>query len=169
VISDATLATVGASTNNGVLFFFNGVYCRALIELQCRQNRSYTEVRLIWSQFDSCRVLEAIFGVRRLRVLSDLAVGESGVLVALDLPPGVQNHLMYMGFVPDARVKVLHRAPVGDPTVYSVDGMEIALRRETAKSIRVQALKAVETVAAIADKPRETVEQVQEPVHEFAR
>jgi ferrous iron transport protein A len=72
-----------------------------------------------------------------LRKLSDLEVGESGVLVALDLPPGVQNHLMYMGFVPDAQVKVLHRAPVGDPTVYSVDGIEIALRRETAKSIRV--------------------------------
>jgi FeoA domain len=46
---------------------------------------------------------------------------------------------MYMGFVPDAQVKVLHRAPVGDPTVYSVDGIEIALRRETAKNIRVDA------------------------------
>lgn len=75
--------------------------------------------------------------MRRLRQLSDLEVGDSGVLVALDLPPGVQNHLMYMGFVPDAQVKVLHRAPIGDPTVYSVDGIEIALRRETAKSIRV--------------------------------
>jgi Fe2+ transport system protein FeoA len=72
-----------------------------------------------------------------LRKLSDLEVGESGVLVALDLPPGVQNHLMYMGFVPEAQVKVLHRAPVGDPTVYAVDGIELALRRETAKSIRV--------------------------------
>jgi len=82
-----------------------------------------------------------------LRVLSDLEVGESGVLVALDLPPGVQNHLMYMGFVPDARVKAVHRAPAGDPTVYSVDGIEIALRRETAKAIRVQP-KVVERVAA---------------------
>jgi ferrous iron transport protein A len=75
-----------------------------------------------------------------LRVLSDLEVGQSGVLVALDLPPGVQNHLMYMGFVPDVRVKVVHRAPIGDPTVYSVDGIEIALRRETAKAIQVQLL-----------------------------
>ncbi len=73
-----------------------------------------------------------------MQVLSELGVGESGLLVALDLPPGVQNHLMYMGFVPDARVRVLHRAPAGDPTVYSVDGIEIALRRETAKSILVR-------------------------------
>ncbi len=50
---------------------------------------------------------------------------------------GVQNHLMYMGFVPQARVKALHRAPAGDPTVYSVEGIEIALRRETARAIHV--------------------------------
>jgi Fe2+ transport system protein FeoA len=79
-------------------------------------------------------------GVRRLRVLSDLEVGESGVLVALDLPLSVQNHLMYMGFVPNARVKAVNRAPAGDPTVYSVDGIEIALRKETARSIRVSDL-----------------------------
>ena len=41
-------------------------------------------------------------GVRRLSVLSELKIGESGVLVALDLPESVQNHLMHMGFVPDA-------------------------------------------------------------------
>jgi len=74
-----------------------------------------------------------------LRVLSSLEVGESGVLVALDLPPGVENHLMYMGFVPEARVRVLHRAPAGDPTVYSVDGIEIALRHETSRAIWVAA------------------------------
>ena len=74
-----------------------------------------------------------------MRVLSSLEVGESGVLVALDLPPGVENHLMYMGFVPEARVRVLHRAPAGDPTVYSVDGIEIALRHETSRAIWVAA------------------------------
>ena len=77
-------------------------------------------------------------GVRRLSVLSQLKVGESGVLVALDLPESVQNHLMHMGFVPDALVTALRRAPAGDPTVYGVDGMEIALRHETAEAIRVK-------------------------------
>jgi ferrous iron transport protein A len=74
-----------------------------------------------------------------LSVLSELNVGESGVLVSLDLPESVQNHLMHMGFVPDALVTSLRRAPAGDPTVYGVDGMEIALRRETAAAIRVRA------------------------------
>jgi ferrous iron transport protein A len=73
-----------------------------------------------------------------LSVLSELKVGESGILVALDLHESVQNHLMHMGFVPDALVTVLRRAPAGDPTVYGVDGMEIALRHETADAMRVR-------------------------------
>ena len=77
-------------------------------------------------------------GVQRVSVLSELKVGASGILVALDLPESVQNHLMHMGFVPDALVTALRRAPAGDPTVYLIDGMEIALRHETAEAIRVR-------------------------------
>jgi Fe2+ transport system protein FeoA len=77
-------------------------------------------------------------GARLLSVLSELKVGETGVLVSLDLPESVQNHLMHMGFVPDALVTALRRAPAGDPTVYGVDGMEIALRHKTAEAIRVR-------------------------------
>lgn len=77
-------------------------------------------------------------GVRRLSALSDLRVGETGVLISLDLPESVQNHLMHMGFVPDAEVTALRRAPAGDPTVYRIDGLEIALRHETAEAIRVR-------------------------------
>jgi Fe2+ transport system protein FeoA len=79
-----------------------------------------------------------IHGVRQVSVLSELNVGQSGIVVALNLPDSVQNHLMHMGFVPDALVTALRRAPAGDPTVYSVDGLEIALRRETASAIRVK-------------------------------
>ena len=77
-------------------------------------------------------------GVRRVSVLSELKIGETGILASLDLPDSVQNHLMHMGFVPDAAVTAVRRAPAGDPTVYAIDGMEIALRVETAKSIRVR-------------------------------
>ena len=77
-------------------------------------------------------------GAGRVSVLSELKVGESGVLVGLELPESVQNHLMHMGFVPGALIVALRRAPAGDPTVYGVDGMEIALRHETAEAIRVK-------------------------------
>ena len=77
-----------------------------------------------------------------MSVLSELTVGQTGVVVALDLPESVQNHLMHMGFVPDAPVTALRRAPAGDPTVYAVDGIEIALRHETAEAIRVRSCEA---------------------------
>lgn len=98
-------------------------------------------------------------GVRQVSVLSDLAVGESGVLVALDLPENVQNHLMHMGFVPDAEVTALRRAPAGDPTVYRVDGMEIALRHETASAIRV---RPADAAAAQADHSSDETPQLAE-------
>jgi len=77
-------------------------------------------------------------GVRRVSALTDLRIGETAILVALDLPESVQNYLMHMGFVPNALVTALRRAPAGDPTVYGIDGMEIALRHETAEAIRVR-------------------------------
>ena len=71
-------------------------------------------------------------------LLSELTVGDKGVLVALDLPENVQNHLMHMGFVPGAEVTALRRAPAGDPTLYGIDGLEIALRHETASAIQIR-------------------------------
>ncbi len=90
--------------------------------------------------------------------LSELKVGESGVLVALDLPESVQNHLMHMGFVPDALVTALRRAPAGDPTVYGVDGMEIALRHETAEAIRVRVPEAEDAQDLETEEVSELIE-----------
>ena len=59
---------------------------------------------------------------------------------------------MHMGFVPDALVTALRRAPAGDPTVYAVDGMEIALRHETADAIRMRPIEAAD--ASDARKPK---------------
>lgn len=74
-----------------------------------------------------------------MSALSELSVGTAAVVEALDLPDGIGHHLMHMGFAPEAHVVVIRRAPAGDPTVYSIDGFEIALRRETARHIRVRA------------------------------
>jgi len=90
-------------------------------------------------------------GARQVSVLSELTVGDRGILVSLDLPENVQNHLMHMGFVPGSCITALRRAPAGDPTVYCVDGIEIALRHETAGSIRVQPCAALNASPAPAE------------------
>jgi len=65
-------------------------------------------------------------------------IGRSGVVETLQLPDEIQHHLMHMGFMPEAHVRAVRRAPTGDPTVYAIDGMEVALRRETARWISVR-------------------------------
>jgi ferrous iron transport protein A len=72
--------------------------------------------------------------------LSELAIGYCATLASLDLPEEIQGQLMHLGFVPEGRVLVVRRAPAGDPTVYCVDGAEVALRRETAQFITVHSV-----------------------------
>jgi len=54
------------------------------------------------------------------------------------LPPTHQQFLTRIGIVPGAEITFSRRAPLGDPSVYSVDGTEVALRAETASYIFVQ-------------------------------
>ena len=74
----------------------------------------------------------------RLVALTDLAIGEAGTIDYVSLPPGDQQFLMRIGFVPGAQVSFSRRAPLGDPSVYAIDGTEIALRAETASHIMVR-------------------------------
>jgi len=110
-------------------------------------------------------------GVRQVSVLTDLRVGETATLIALDLPESVQNYLMHMGFVPDAQVTALRKAPAGDPTVYAIDGMEIALRHETAESIRVRSNDGAsqrDVDMELRKIAENSVPEVQAEIHEFA-
>ena len=76
--------------------------------------------------------------VAHVLALNLLPIGHAAVISELALPDAVEHHLMHMGFSPEARVLAVRRAPAGDPTVYAIDGMEIALRRETARGILVE-------------------------------
>jgi ferrous iron transport protein A len=74
----------------------------------------------------------------QVMALSEIAVGESAVVTSIELSYEIGDHLMHLGFLPEATIEVLRRAPAGDPTVYGVEGAEIALRRETACHIQVR-------------------------------
>jgi ferrous iron transport protein A len=72
--------------------------------------------------------------------LSELSIGSCATLASFELPEDIQGQLMHLGFVPESRVLALRRAPAGDPTVYCVDGTEVALRKETAKFIKIHSI-----------------------------
>jgi ferrous iron transport protein A len=69
--------------------------------------------------------------------LVDLRRGDAAILDAIDLPGDDARRLMELGFLPGARITAGFSAPGGDPRVFQVDGSEIALRRETAKQLKV--------------------------------
>jgi ferrous iron transport protein A len=75
---------------------------------------------------------------RQARTLADLRPGDEGVLEVLELPEGDARRLMELGFVPGTAVAAARAAPGGDPRVFRVDGSEVALRRETARRIRLR-------------------------------
>jgi Fe2+ transport system protein FeoA len=77
--------------------------------------------------------------------LSDLAVGESGILGDFDMPVNIAEHLMNLGFVPGLEVLVARSGPGGNPRVYRVDGTEVALRRDLSRCIAVLPVRAAET------------------------
>jgi len=72
-----------------------------------------------------------------LSSLVDLRKGDAAVLDHIDLPVDEARRLMELGFLPGIRITAGLSAPGGDPRVFQVDGSEIALRRETARLLKV--------------------------------
>jgi ferrous iron transport protein A len=73
--------------------------------------------------------------------LIDLRRGDAAILDRIDLPTDDARRLMELGFLPGAQVTAGFSAPGGDPRVFQVDGSEIALRRETARRMKVRLTK----------------------------
>jgi Fe2+ transport system protein FeoA len=74
--------------------------------------------------------------------LGDLRRGDAAILDGIDLPHEDARRLMELGFLPGMRITAGYSAPGGDPQVFQVDGSEIALRKETARHLKVRHLKA---------------------------
>ena len=72
-----------------------------------------------------------------VRRLSDLSVGERGVIQELNLPEKLRNYVTRFGFIDGAVVSVVRRVPLGNLSVYRVGQAEVTLRPETADDILV--------------------------------
>lgn len=70
--------------------------------------------------------------------LSELGVGEDAVVVAVAVEGALGRRLEDLGFQPGTAVRCRRRAPLGDPRVYELRGVQICLRRSEAVGIRVR-------------------------------
>lgn len=64
--------------------------------------------------------------------------GESGRIARVGGEPPIVRRLMELGLVPGTRVRVVRRAPFGDPIELEVRGVHLSLRRSEAKRIHVE-------------------------------
>ena len=67
--------------------------------------------------------------------LSELKPGESAVLTKVGGSGSLRQHFLDMGLIPDAKVKLVKLAPMGDPMEFMVHGYELSLRKDDAAEI----------------------------------
>ena len=69
--------------------------------------------------------------------LADLAPGECAVVQGVDPSSPLGRRLLDLGFRPGTPLRVLRRAPLGDPVSYELRGTQLCLRRSEARQIAV--------------------------------
>lgn len=69
--------------------------------------------------------------------LAQLPAGASGRVLRVDAPGALGGRLADLGFLPGTPVACLRRAPLGDPRLYEIRGVQLCLRREDAERIQV--------------------------------
>ena len=90
--------------------------------------------------FSCLKIYFDILGDIMTRTLSDVNPGETVTLVRYHDTgdAGLKRHLLGMGFVKGAEIKIKKVATLGDPIEMSVKGYDICLRKEEAKNIEVE-------------------------------
>ena len=70
--------------------------------------------------------------------LTDLDPGQTGVVADVDRSTPLGRRLFELGFRPGTALRVVRRAPLGDPTTYELRGSRFCLRRSEAAGVRVE-------------------------------
>ena len=70
-------------------------------------------------------------------LLSELPVGATAKVIAVDAPGPLGTRLRDLGLHPGTVVHCLRRAPLGDPRIYELRGVQLCLRSSEAGLVRV--------------------------------
>ena len=73
------------------------------------------------------------------RPLAELDPGDEGVVAAVDDADALGRRLLDLGLLPDTPIRVVRRAPLGDPIELSLRGYHLCLRRADAARVLVRA------------------------------
>lgn len=70
--------------------------------------------------------------------LSELKVGQAGLIVKLAATGGFRQRLLDLGLVRGERIEVKRVAPLGDPVEYCIKDYRLSMRKREAGSVLVE-------------------------------
>jgi len=72
--------------------------------------------------------------------LADLAIGECALVRRVAGADEIGVRLLEMGLTPGVKVKLLGKAPFGDPLEFEVRGYRLSVRKSEAERVDVEAI-----------------------------
>lgn len=75
-----------------------------------------------------------------IKKLNELEEGEIGKIVSFDGTSQLKRHLMGLGFIQGAELRLQKIAPLGDPIEIKIKGCSISLRKEEAANIEIETI-----------------------------
>ncbi len=73
-----------------------------------------------------------------MKLLSQLSVGEKGVIAKVNGEGAIRRRLFDMGLTPGAEVYLRKKAPLGDPIEIALRGYELTLRKAEAAHVEIE-------------------------------
>ncbi|MFP3952289.1 MAG: ferrous iron transport protein A [Candidatus Bathyarchaeia archaeon] len=70
--------------------------------------------------------------------LSELEPGDEGVVTQIKGSSASRRRIMDMGIVKGSEIKVIRRAPLGDPVEFEVKDYNLSLRKREAENVYVE-------------------------------
>ncbi len=79
-----------------------------------------------------------------LSPLSQLAIGEQGIIQRVDVTGPVRRRFLDLGLVTGAVVTLVQIAPLGDPVAFELRGYRLSMRKADAGQIWVKKVSSIE-------------------------
>lgn len=73
-----------------------------------------------------------------MMVLSECQVGTRSRIQSLGMVDSYKKRLMDLGLIPGTEVRIVRKAPLGDPIIVEVRGYQISFRLSDASGIHVE-------------------------------
>lgn len=73
--------------------------------------------------------------------LKELLPGQEGVVVKIKGQGALRRRIMDMGIVPQSRITMIRRAPLGDPLEIKLLGCLLSLRKEEADLVEIEPIE----------------------------